>query len=170
MRDYETLIHQIKQQCADSDDRESRMRIVADAIWDAFASQGVSWGGFYIADETAPEEQRLILGPRRDKPACSPIGVHGVCGAGYRTRRIQIIRDVRDLGPNYVACDPRDQSEIVIPLLDERDDRTCWGVLDLDSFDIGAFNETDAAGLVRVLTAAGFRCPDVRTVLTGASD
>ncbi len=167
-RDYEQLAKTVHSQLKPGDDRTARMQCVSDAIWEALSGAGVSWGGFYIADEGAPEDQRLILGPRRDKPACSPIGVHGVCGAAYLSKRIQIVRDVRDLGPNYVACDPRDQSEIVIPLFESPDANTGWGVLDLDSFETGAFDETDAAGLVRVLTAAGFHCaaPETATSTT----
>jgi len=66
------------------------------------------------------------------------------------------VRDTADLGDHYVACDPRDRSEIVVPLFEMRDGRrTCWGVLDLDSWDVGAFDERDAEGLSVVLTASG---------------
>jgi len=134
-----------------------RMQRVVDAVWDAFNDQGVSWVGFYIADERKPEGERLILGPCRDKPACSPIGIHGACGAAYMLHTSQIVRDVRDLGPNYIACDPRDRSEIVVPVLDDAGEP--WGVLDVDSFDTGSFDLSDDEGLRLVLQAAGFRCP-----------
>ena len=62
-------------------------------------------------------------------------------------------QDVRELGKDYVACDPSDLSEIVIPMIDR--DGQCWGVLDLDSWDINAFDEEDEAGLKLVVTAAG---------------
>lgn len=137
--------------------RADRMTAVADAIWDACHHQGVSWVGFYIADESQPDDQRLVLGPRRDAPACSPIGVHGVCGAAYRTGEVQIVRDVAELGDRYVACDPRDRAEIVLPLFEDRAGaRACWGVLDLDSRDVGAFEEYDATALAYVLSAADF--------------
>ena len=63
------------------------------------------------------------------------------------------MHDVADLGDNYIACDPRDRSEAVVPLFNDNGD--CWAVLDLDSHDVGAFDETDVAGLVNVLQAAG---------------
>ena len=59
---------------------------------------------------------------------------------------------MKDLGANYVACDPRDQSEVVIPC---RENGRVWGVLDLDSFDIGAFDESDVRGLTSLLIQAG---------------
>ena len=129
------------------------MRLVVDVIWDALHSSGVSWVGFYLDQPGEPEERRLLLGPSRNKPACSPIGLHGVCGQALISRRARIVRDVRDLGSNYVACDPRDQSEIVIPLLNDRGE--CWSVLDVDSWNVGAFDESDEAGLKSVLIAAG---------------
>ena len=41
----------------------------------------------------------------------------------------------------------------VVPLIDGDD--VCWGVLDLDSWETDAFDESDDAGLRRVLHAAG---------------
>jgi putative methionine-R-sulfoxide reductase with GAF domain len=92
------------------------MRIVVDALWEAFHDHGVSWVGFYLDQPDASDERRLVLGPCRDKPACSPIGLHGVCGQALTSRQTRIVEDVATLGPNYIACDPRDRSEIVIPL------------------------------------------------------
>ncbi|MCL4209085.1 MAG: GAF domain-containing protein [Phycisphaeraceae bacterium] len=133
--------------------REARMSALCDALWREHASRGVSWVGFYLDRPGEADDRRLILGPRRDKPACSPIGLHGACGRALLSRSTLIVRDVRGLGPGYIACDPRDQSELVIPLCD--DSGTWWGVLDLDSFDMGAFDEHDAAELILVLVAAG---------------
>lgn len=130
-------------------DRRERMQVVVDVLWEALKDTGVSWVGFYLHQG----HDELVLGPWRDKPACSPIGLHGACGQVFASRRAMVVRDVTELGQNYVACDPRDRSEVVIPLLD--DDGSCWGVLDLDSHKMGAFNETDVEGLTAVLRAAG---------------
>lgn len=128
------------------------MAAFVDRAWEALAPQGVSWIGFYFKDDGA---ETMTLGHRRDRPACSPIGLHGVCGRGWRERRTIVVRDVRVLGPEYVACDPRDQSEAVVPLFDPRAGGACTGVLDLDSFDVGAFTERDANELERLLVEAG---------------
>lgn len=146
-RDYADIARRV---ATATGDRTARMRIVADALWHGLADGGVSWIGFYL-HEGADE---LVLGPMRNKPACSPIGLHGVCGAGFRTRRPQIIRDTAELGGAYVACDPRDRAEVVVPLLDDLG--ACWGVLDVDSHEVGAFDESDLRGLCDVLRAAGF--------------
>ncbi len=130
-------------------DRAARMRAVVDALWQALRDKGVSWVGFYLHE--AGDE--LVLGPLRDKPACSPIGLHGACGQAFRSRQPLVVRDVAELGANYVACDPRDRSEVVIPLFDP--DGRCWGVLDVDSFEVGAFDDRDVDGLRAVLERAG---------------
>lgn len=158
-RDYASLAAQM----TTAGDRLTRMRAVVDVVWEQLAHSGISWVGFYLS-ETEPEatgffapledgSRQLVLGPRRDKPACSPIGLHGACGRTFLSRAALVVRDVRELGPNYIACDPRDQSEVVIPCLNA--DGTCWGVLDLDSYDVGAFDDNDVAGLTRLLCAAG---------------
>ena len=147
MRDYAAIAAGIIRTA----DRTAAMQQVVDALWEHLHTRQVSWVGFYTKH---PQRDEMILGPRRDKPACSPIGLHGVCGQAWRQRRAMVVRDVAELGGAYVACDPRDRSECVIPLLDS--DGGCWGVLDLDSHDVGAFDERDVAGLSMVLRAAGF--------------
>jgi putative methionine-R-sulfoxide reductase with GAF domain len=138
-------------------DRRSRMQAVVDAIWETLQATGFSWVGFYLDQPGQPDDRRLILGPCRNKPACSPIGLHGVCGEALRSKQTRIVRDVRELGANYIACDPRDRSEIVIPLMDAAG--VAWGVLDVDSHEVSAFDESDDSGLRLVLRAAGLLSP-----------
>ncbi len=133
--------------------REDRMCALVDALWDRFAAHGYSWVGFYLKADS----DEMTLGPRRDKPACSPIGLHGMCGLAQRERRSVLVHDVRTLGEHYVACDPRDMAEVVVPLLDP--DGDCWGVLDVDSFEVGAFTATDVLGLARLVERAGLSEP-----------
>jgi len=144
-RDYEALARLV----SPSGDRSARMQAVVDLLWQHLHGAGVSWLGFYLYTDG----DELVLGPRRDKPACSPIGLHGACGQAFRSRRPLVVRDVAELGPNYIACDPRDRSEVVLPLLDA--DGTCWGVFDVDSHELAAFSASDVDGLTRVLRAAG---------------
>lgn len=156
-RDYPALLdrHMLSpDRPAAAGPRGQRMRRVIDLLWGAFSSTGISWIGFY---EKAAASDEMLLLVREPKPACSPIGLHGMCGRCWKERRPIVVADVRTLGANYVACDPRDQSEIVIPCLDERGD--CWGVLDADSFDRGAFDEHDAQGMTRVLVSLGLTSP-----------
>ena len=155
-RDYTQVLARCRALAPELSDNE-RAQAVSDAIWDAFAAQNVSWVGFYFADEDQPDDRRLVLGASRDKPACSPIGLQGVCGSAYRTGQTQIVEDIRTLGDDYIACDPRDLSEIVIPIFGRgASAQRCIGVLDVDSYAIGAFDQADQEGLCDVLRVAGY--------------
>lgn len=145
-RDYESLARSLSA----SGDRGSRMAQTVDALWGALEPTGVSWVGFYLKEAGRDE---MVLGPRRDKPACSPIGLHGACGLAWRTGEAVVVTDVANLGAGYIACDPRDRSELVLPLFDQ--DGSCWGVLDADSYDVGAFDERDARSLLDLMEWAG---------------
>lgn len=97
-----------------------------------------NWTGFYrlLDDE-------LVLGPFVGRPACIriPIGV-GVCGAAARGET-QLVEDVHAF-PGHIACDARSRSELVVPV--KRDGRVVV-VIDLDSPDIGRFDEEDRSGV-----------------------
>lgn len=129
--------------------RDERMRVFVDLAWEALQATGVSWVGIYLHQG----RDELVLGPRRDKPACSPIGLHGACGRAFVSGQPLVVRDVAELGASYIACDPRDRSEVVVPLFEESGE--CWGVLDLDSYDVGAFTDEDVSGLTLLLRTAG---------------
>jgi putative methionine-R-sulfoxide reductase with GAF domain len=134
-------------------DRASRMQAFISLVWPTMAAAGTSWIGFYVEDPGAPDDRRLLLAAREPKPACSPIGVHGACGRCFLSGTALVVRDVAELGAGYIACDPRDRSEVVLPCRDA-DGRT-WGVLDADSHDLASFEHADAAGLAELLRAAG---------------
>jgi len=144
-RPYATILDALRPE----GDDERRMRQVVDLLWEHLHPTGVSWVGFYLPDGHG----QLVLGPRRDRPACSPIGLHGACGQAFRSGRPLVVRDVADLGPNYIACDPRDRSEVVVPLRTASGE--CRGVLDLDSHEVAAFDDADAEQLAAILRQAG---------------
>ncbi len=138
-------------------DRDEAMLWVVSRLWRAFGaehapagSRAMSWVGFYLKSPDAPE---MVLVCREPKPACSPIGLHGLCGQGWHERRAMVVRDVRTLGAGYIACDPRDQSELVVPMI--APDGSCVGVLDADSHDVDAFDAGDAANVSLVLERVG---------------
>src|SRR5262245_23670869 len=83
-------------------DRAAAMKLACDLSWDHFglgnpARPAYSWIGFYDKPTTEPE---MILVARRDKPACSPIALHGMCGRCWKDRRPLLIPDIATLGPN----------------------------------------------------------------------
>lgn len=161
-------------------------------MWEVLSPLGVSWVGFYVVDlapgSPASDAKEMTLAYCRDKPACSPIGLHGACGRCWQSRRMLVVTDVARLGEGYIACDPRDKSEVVVPMFAPSIPHApgptspssaapsshapelgpCWGVLDVDSFDAGAFDAEDAKGLWRVCEAAGLTfAPDVARRGTG---
>ena len=135
----------------------ARLAPLCDALWEALAPRGLSWIGFYLENDEHPADPRtrsgeLLLAARRDKPACSPIGLHGVCGQSFLEESVRLVEDVALLGAGYIACDPRDRSEIVVPVYRNG---VRWGVLDADSHEIACFGAADIAGMSGVLRAAG---------------
>jgi GAF domain-containing protein len=101
--------------------------------------EGINWAGFYLL-----EGETLILGPFQGKPACIeiPMGC-GVCGSAVAEKRTLLVPNVHEF-PRHIACDSASNSEIVIPLMK---DREVVGVLDIDSPNYSRFDERDRAGL-----------------------
>lgn len=138
-------------------DRSEAMTHVVELLWREFGEDDpakptrglVSWVGFY---QIEPGKEEMTLVCREPKPACSPIGLHGMCGRGWKERKSYVVRDVAVLGAGYVACDPRDRSELVVPMIAGGN---CWGVLDVDSYDVGAFAARDAVMMGEVCRRAG---------------
>jgi GAF domain-containing protein len=101
-----------------------------------------SWVGFYLL-----KGGELVLGPFQGKVACVRIALgRGVCGAAASERRTQLVPDVEQF-PGHIACDAGSRSEVVVPLM--AGDRLL-GVLDVDSYQLAAFDEVDARALEAV--------------------
>lgn len=135
------------------------MRFCVELLWRAFRGMGVSWVGFYVK-ERAKDEMTLVC--REPKPACSPIGLHGMCGRCWQERRPIVVADIATLGAAYIACDPKDRSELVVPMI--APDGSCPGVLDLDSFELNAFDETDAKQVTELLVTLGLSVPGLENL------
>ena len=101
------------------------------------------WTGFYVVDPLKPEE--LVVGPYQGTLGCLriPFG-KGVCGACADRKESVIVPDVHAF-PGHIACDSRTNSEIVVPVFDA--DGALAAVLDVDSEQADAFDETDVLGL-----------------------
>jgi L-methionine (R)-S-oxide reductase len=106
-----------------------------------------SWVGFYITRST----DELVLGPFQGNVACVRIAFgRGVCGTAAAERRTLVVRDV-DQFPGHIACDAGSKSEIVVPIV--RGDRVV-AVLDVDSYELAAFDDVDAHWLGKVAELA----------------
>jgi putative methionine-R-sulfoxide reductase with GAF domain len=148
-RDYDVCERAVGEILTAGSTMAERMNVVVDVLWAHLEDVGAAWLGFY---EISEAEDEMLLRVCRPRPACSPIGLHGVCGKAWREKLPQVVDDVHALGADHIVCDPANRSEVVVPCLHE--DRTCWGVLDLDSRELAAFTRDDAEGLRRVLQAA----------------
>ena len=101
----------------------------------------LNWAGFYLI-----RDNELVLGPFQGLPACNRITIgKGVCGTAAETRIVQRVYNVHEF-PGHIACDSASQSEIVIPIIK---DNKVYGVLDLDSPEIGRFTELEEEYLVK---------------------
>lgn len=93
------------------------------------------FAGYYLF-----EEDMLILGPFQGGVSCTriPLG-KGVCGEAAQQRKTVVVENVKEYS-NYIACDSKALSEIVVPMLR---DGELVGVLDLDSSILSAYDEVD---------------------------
>jgi L-methionine (R)-S-oxide reductase len=112
-----------------------------------------SWVGFYVlrgSREAGDEE--LVLGPFQGKVACVRIALgRGVCGTAAAELRTVVVRDVEQF-PGHIACDAGSRSEIVVPIVRRGE---LVAVLDLDSYELAAFDDLDAAGLAPLAELLG---------------
>ena len=130
---YKSLLVQIESLIDPHDPSLSNLTNFTAALKDSINK--ISWVGFYIL-----KESKLFLGPFQGKVACTEIEVgKGVCGTAAEKGKTVIVESVDEF-PGHIACDGGSKSEIVIPIIVNK---KVWGVLDLDSYELSAFNETD---------------------------
>jgi GAF domain-containing protein len=124
------------------DDEIAAMATVSCVVHHGF---GHLWTGFYRV--VGP--MLLRVGPYQGTLGCLeiPFG-KGVCGTAAEERRTVVVADVEKF-PGHIACDSRSRSEIVVPVLD-RNGRLL-GVFDVDSEEVGSFDDEDARALERIL-------------------
>ena len=137
---YQTLLPQVESLVAGETDMIANMANVAAALHEAF---GFWWTGFYRVDV-----QQLVLGPFQGPIACTriPFG-RGVCGTAWQRAETVIVPNVHEFA-GHIACSSASNSEIVVPVI--RDNRVI-AVLDIDSTDFGAFDETDKHYLEQIV-------------------
>jgi GAF domain-containing protein len=137
---YQALLPQVESLVAGETDMIANMANVAAALHEAF---GFWWTGFYRV-----EGQQLVLGPFQGPIACTriPYG-KGVCGTAWQRAATVIVPNVHVFA-GHIACSSASNSEIVVPVI--RDNRVI-AVLDIDSTDFGAFDETDKHYLEQIV-------------------
>lgn len=138
---YQDLARQVEAVIAATGDLVANLANVAALIHQGF---GFHWVGFYRATPSGS----LVLGPFQGPPACIeiPLG-KGVCGTAAATQATILVPDV-DAFPGHIACSAASRSEIVVPLVAAGATQL---VLDIDSAERDAFDETDRAGLEAII-------------------
>lgn len=129
---YETILPQIRSLVSGETDLTANMANVSAVLHEAF---DFWWVGFYLV-----RDEQLVLGPFQGPVACTRIPFNrGVCGTAWAKAETIVVPDVH-LFPGHIACSSLSQSEIVVPLI--RDNQV-FAVLDIDSRDLNAFDDTD---------------------------
>ena len=130
---YEELLPQVAALIEGEDDRVSVMANVAAAIHHAM---GFFWTGFYVVSGN-----ELRLGPFQGTVACMHIARgRGVCGTAWDRGETIVVPDVEQF-PGHIACSSESRSEIVVPVRDASG--KVWAVLDIDSRELGTFDDTN---------------------------
>ena len=136
---YRTLLAQAEALLEGEEDGIARMANLAALL---HREMGFWWTGFY---RVCGEE--LVLGPFQGPVACTRIARgRGVCGTSWQRAETIVVPDVEQF-PGHIACSSESRSEIVVPLLR---DGAVTAVLDIDSRELGTFDDTDRRWLERI--------------------
>jgi len=130
---YLQLKKQLESLLIDEDNLLSNFSNFIAALKQTFTK--ISWIGFYFLND-----DDLYLGPFQGKIACTNLSLgKGVCGTAAKEKRTIVVQDVSEF-EGHIACDADTRSEIVVPIIYKNE---VFAVLDIDSLDYNAFNETD---------------------------
>jgi GAF domain-containing protein len=129
---YTSLIPQIQGLLEGEDNLIANLANISAALKEQF---GWLWVGFYLVNR-----DELVLGPFQGPVACTRIRKgRGVCGTSWAEAKTLIVPDVEKF-PGHIACSSLSKSEIVVPLFANGE---VVGVLDVDSAELGQFDEID---------------------------
>ncbi len=143
---YEELLPQIRSLISGETEEMSVLANVAAVLHETF--DDFFWTGFYLV-----REGELRLGPFQGPVACMHIQYgRGVCGTAWKEQQTQVVPDVEAF-PGHIACSSLSRSEIVVPL--RNDAHELVGVLDIDSKDLGTFDDTDRHYLEQLCAGIG---------------
>ena len=137
---YRLLLKQAQALVADETNLIANLSNLSSLIHFTF---GFWWTGFYFVDG-----ERLVLGPFQGPLACTriPYG-RGVCGTAWAQGKTLVVPDVEQF-PGHIACSSESRSEIVVPIFKNGQ---VWAELDIDSRELGTFDETDREWLERIV-------------------
>ncbi|MCK9324008.1 MAG: GAF domain-containing protein [Bacteroidales bacterium] len=138
---YNRLYDQIRQLLLKCENPVARMATICAVLHHKMPK--FFWTGFYLLTD-----QRLIVSVYQGPVACMELRRDkGVCWASIQSGETIIVPDVNQF-PDHIACDARSKSEIVVPLRNGA--LEIMGVLDVDSTETNAFDQTDAIWLEKI--------------------
>jgi L-methionine (R)-S-oxide reductase len=138
---YQALFPQIKALLDGEPDIIANFANMVAALKEQF---GWFWIGFYLV-----KKDELVLGPFQGPVACTRIRKgRGVCGSSWQQAKTLIVPDVEKF-PGHIACSSLSRSEIVIPVMHNRE---VIAVLDVDSSEYDQFDETDQKYLEEIIS------------------
>lgn len=144
---YRELLPQIKALLSGESNQVANLANCVGALKMAF---DFFWVGFYLV-----EKDELVLGPFQGPIACTRIRKgKGVCGTSWEKAAIMLVPDVEQF-PGHIACSSDSKSEIVVPVLKNRE---VVAVLDVDSNILNDFDETDQLYLTELCAWLGSVC------------
>lgn len=135
------LLDSYKALTIDQDNWVCNLSNASSLIWHCYKSLSINinWAGFYVSEKG---KEQLLLGPFQGKVACQTIQFgKGVCGTAASTQETQLVPDV-DKAADHIACDGDTKSEIVVPIIDNKTNKTL-AVIDIDCVDYNGFDEVD---------------------------
>lgn len=101
------------------------------------------WVGVYFV-----KNDELVLGPFQGPIACTRIKKgKGVCGASWEQNKILVVPNVDEF-PGHIACSSASKSEIVLPILNNKNEVVM--IFDIDSEHFNHFDATDEKYLSEV--------------------
>ena len=139
---YTRITKQIEKLIKDIDNPLSRM-VTINAILH-FKMPGFFWTGFYLLNNG-----ELLVGPYQGTLACLSLKKDtGVCWAVINSKKSVVVGNVEEF-KGHIACSSLTVSEIVVPLIDDKD--KIVGVLDVDSKEENNFDEIDRRYLEEIV-------------------
>jgi L-methionine (R)-S-oxide reductase len=139
---YSRIYNQLVELVKKTNNTQARMATVIAVLHHKI--EAFFWTGFYLIDN-GEMTVNMYQGP----VACQVLEKNeGVCWAAFNKKETVIVEDVHQF-PGHIACDSRSRSEIVLPFRNKAGE--IIGVLDIDSKELAAFDETDAKWLEKIL-------------------
>ena len=145
---YQSLIPQIQSLIDGEPDVIANMGNICAALKEQF---NFLWVGFYIVKNGV-----LVLGPFQGPVACTRISYgKGVCGSSWKEKKVLIVPDVDEF-PGHIACSSVSKSEIVIPVIRNKQ---VVAILDVDSSELNDFNNSDEKYLSQIMDFLPYQNP-----------